>query len=144
METKNIITILLVISAGIYLTINAKKDKKMIENNYEFVENDPLNARIYTLDNGMKVYLSSYDDAPRIQTSIAIKAGSKNDPANATGLAHYLEHMLFKGTDKYGSLDYEKEKVYRTGIFCNSLMTHYRVNPSRCVYFFTYWIFVVP
>ena len=111
METKNIITILLVISAGIYLTINAKKDKKMIENNYEFVENDPLNARIYTLDNGMKVYLSSYDDAPRIQTSIAIKAGSKNDPANATGLAHYLEHMLFKGTDKYGSLDYEKEKV---------------------------------
>ena len=49
METKNIITILLVISAGIYLTINAKKDKKMIENNYEFVENDPLNARIILL-----------------------------------------------------------------------------------------------
>tara|TARA_E500000331_G_scaffold177767_1_gene171357 strand:+ start:665 stop:3592 length:2928 start_codon:yes stop_codon:yes gene_type:complete len=111
MKNQNLITILLIISAGIYLTINAKKDKKMIENNYEFVENDPLNARIYTLENGLKVYLSSYDDAPRIQTSIAIKAGSKNDPSDATGLAHYLEHMLFKGTDKFGSLDYKKEKV---------------------------------
>ena len=111
MSIKNIITILLVVMAGIYLTINAKKENQMIENNYEFVENDPLNARIYTLDNGLKVYLSSYDEAPRVQTSIAIKAGSKNDPADATGLAHYLEHMLFKGTDKYGSLDYKQEKV---------------------------------
>ena len=81
-----------------------------IENNYEYVENDPLNARVYTLDNGLKVYLSSYDDAPRIQTNIAVRAGSKNDPSDATGLAHYLEHMLFKGTDIYGTLDFEKEK----------------------------------
>ena len=111
MKTNNILTILLIISAGIYLTINAKKDKMMIENNYESVANDPLNARVYTLDNGMKVYLSSYKEAPRVQTSIVVKAGSKNDPADATGLAHYLEHMLFKGTDKFGSLDYEKEKI---------------------------------
>jgi len=111
MKTKNILTILLIISAGIYLTINAKKDKMMNENNYESVANDPLNARVYTLDNGMKVYLSSYKEAPRVQTSIAVKAGSKNDPADATGLAHYLEHMLFKGTDKFGTLDYEKEKI---------------------------------
>lgn len=76
---------------------------------YETVENDPTNTRIYTLDNGMKVYLSVNDEAPRVQTSIAVRAGSKNDPATATGLAHYLEHMLFKGTDKYGTLDFEKE-----------------------------------
>ncbi len=80
------------------------------EYQYESVKGDPLNARIYTLDNGLKVYLSVYKDAPRIQTYIAVKAGSKSDPADATGLAHYLEHMLFKGTDKYGSLDYVKEK----------------------------------
>ena len=69
-----------------------------------------MNARIYTLDNGLKVYLSVYKDAPRVQTFIAVRAGSKNDPAETTGLAHYLEHA-FQGTDKYGSLDYEKEKV---------------------------------
>lgn len=79
--------------------------------NYEYALNDPLNARIYTLKNGMKVYLSVYKDAPRIQTYIAVKAGSKNDPANATGLAHYLEHMVFKGTDSYGTKDFKKEEA---------------------------------
>ncbi len=78
---------------------------------YESVEGDPTKTRIYTLDNGLKVYLSVYNDAPRIQTYIPVRAGSKNDPADATGLAHYLEHLMFKGTSKIGSLDWEKEKV---------------------------------
>jgi len=79
---------------------------------YTFVtyQNDPLKARIYTLKNGLTVYMTVYKDAPRIQTYIAVKAGSKTDPADATGLAHYLEHMLFKGTDKFGTKDYDKEK----------------------------------
>ena len=68
----------------------AEKDLKL---NYESVPNDPLKTRIYTLSNGMKVYMSVYKNAPRIQTMIAVKSGSKNDPANATGLAHYLEHI---------------------------------------------------
>lgn len=84
-------------------------DPKQPELGYETVEGDPLNARIYTLDNGLKVYMTVYKDAPRIQTYIAVASGSKNDPHDATGLAHYLEHMLFKGTDQFGSLDYEKE-----------------------------------
>ena len=78
---------------------------------YETVPNDPLNARIYTLDNGLKVYLSDYEEAPRIQTYIAVRAGSKNDPADATGLAHYLEHMVFKGTTELGTANWEKEKA---------------------------------
>ena len=79
--------------------------------NYEYALNDPFNARIYTLKNGLKVYLSVYKNAPRIQTFIGVKAGSKNDPANATGLAHYLEHMVFKGTDVYGTKDFKKENA---------------------------------
>ncbi len=78
--------------------------------NYETVENDPLKARIYTLENGLKVYLTVNKNTPRIQTYIAVATGSKNDPHDAQGLSHYLEHMLFKGTDKYGTSDYEKEK----------------------------------
>ncbi|CAN5466597.1 insulinase family protein [soil metagenome] len=76
---------------------------------YDSIPGDPLKARIYTLDNGLKVYLSVYKDEPRFYSMIGVKAGSKNDPSDHTGLAHYLEHMLFKGTDKYGSLDYAKE-----------------------------------
>src|SRR5437879_11860684 len=74
--------------------------------NFETATNDPYKTRIYTLSNGMKVYMSVYKDAPRIQTLIAVKSGSKNDPADATGLAHYLEHMVFKGSDKYGTKDF--------------------------------------
>ena len=78
--------------------------------NYETVENDPLKARIYTLENGLKVYLTVNKNTPRIQTYIAVATGSKNDPHDAQGLSHYLEHMLFKGTDKYGTSDYTQEK----------------------------------
>lgn len=78
---------------------------------YITVKNDPLKARIYTLKNGLTVYLSVNKAEPRVYTSIAVRAGSKSDPADATGLAHYLEHMLFKGTDNFGTTDYAKESV---------------------------------
>lgn len=80
------------------------------EYRYETAPNDPLGVRVYKLDNGLTVYLSDYKNAPRIQTYVAVRAGSKNDPATATGLAHYLEHMVFKGTSKLGTKDWAKEK----------------------------------
>ncbi|MFN8282429.1 MAG: insulinase family protein [Chitinophagales bacterium] len=79
---------------------------------YKTVTNDPLKTRYYTLKNGLTVILSVNKAEPRLQTMIATKAGSNTDPANHTGLAHYLEHMLFKGTDHYGSLDWQKESPY--------------------------------
>ncbi|MCL2167939.1 MAG: insulinase family protein, partial [Lentimicrobiaceae bacterium] len=78
---------------------------------YETVPNDPLNARIYKLDNGLTVFLTQYQEAPRIQTYIAVKVGSKNDPAETTGLAHYFEHMMFKGTPDFGTTDWLQEKI---------------------------------
>ena len=79
--------------------------------NYETVPNDPMKVRIYTLDNGMKVYMSVNRDEPRIQTYVAVRVGGKDDPADATGLSHYFEHLMFKGTDKFGTKDYEAEKI---------------------------------
>ncbi len=76
---------------------------------YEYVTNDPLATRIYTLENGLKVYLSQNEDKPRIQTFIAVRAGSTYDPAETTGLAHYLEHMMFKGSDEIGTINWEAE-----------------------------------
>ena len=78
---------------------------------YRYVTNDPTHARFYTLKNGLTVILSPTNKEPRIQCYVAVRAGSKTDPATHTGLAHYLEHLLFKGTDKYGTLDWAKEKV---------------------------------
>ena len=79
---------------------------------YQTVKGDPLKTKIYTLDNGLKVYMSVNKEEPRIQTYIAVRVGGKNDPADNTGLAHYLEHIMFKGTEQVGTSDYEAEKVY--------------------------------
>lgn len=92
---------------------------------YESVRGDMMNTCIYTLDNGLKVYLSVNKEKPRIQTYIAVRTGSRNDPAETTGLAHYLEHIMFKGTTSFGTSDAAKEaplldsiqnryEVYRT------------------------------
>lgn len=82
------------------------------KNQYEYitVTHDENNVRIYTLKNGLKVFLAQNFDAPRIQTFIPVRTGSNNDPADNTGLAHYLEHMMFKGTSKIGTQNWEKEK----------------------------------
>ena len=76
---------------------------------YESVKGDLSQTRIYTLDNGLKIYLSVNKEAPRIQTYVAVRTGSKNDPKETTGLAHYLEHLMFKGTDKFGVTNPEEE-----------------------------------
>ncbi|MDN5395237.1 MAG: insulinase family protein [Chryseobacterium sp.] len=82
------------------------------KNNYEYitVTHDENKVRIYTLKNGLKVFLAQNFDAPRIQTYIPVRTGSNNDPSDNTGLAHYLEHMMFKGTSKIGTQNWEKEK----------------------------------
>lgn len=85
--------------------------KKSYKYDYETVEGDVLNTFIYTLDNGLKIYMSVNKDEPRIQTNIAVNTGSKQDPSDATGLAHYLEHMVFKGTSKIATINWEEEKV---------------------------------
>jgi len=77
---------------------------------YETVANDPLETKMYTLDNGLKVYMSVNKETPRIQTYIAVKVGGKNDPSETTGLAHYFEHLMFKGSQKFGTADYAAEK----------------------------------
>lgn len=78
---------------------------------YETFADDPTGLRLYTLENGLKVYLGKNEEEPKIQTLIAVRAGSTYDPADNTGLAHYLEHMVFKGTDEIGTTDFAKEEV---------------------------------
>ena len=77
---------------------------------WRYVTNDPLQARIYTLSNGLTVLFSVNHKEPRVAVRIAVRAGSNTDPQDHTGLAHYLEHLLFKGTDRFGTLDWAKEK----------------------------------
>ena len=99
------------------------------EYSYEKVKGDPLGTRIYTLDNGLKVYLSVNKEQPRIQTIISVRVGGKNDPAETTGLAHYFEHLMFKGTDDFGTSNYEAEKPLLDQI--EALFEQYRVTTDE-------------
>ena len=64
----------------------------------------------YKLDNGLTVMLWEDHDAPDVTGYVVVRAGAVDEPVEYTGLAHYLEHMLFKGTQRIGALDWEKEK----------------------------------
>lgn len=119
---KNLFTTLIVVTSIISISLiscsvrNEKNVDTQSDSNgytYETVDNDASGLRLYTLENGLKVYLSKNTDEPKIQTYIAVRAGSNYDPVESTGLAHYLEHMVFKGTSKIGTSDWaaEKEKI---------------------------------
>ncbi|MDR0865920.1 MAG: insulinase family protein [Candidatus Symbiothrix sp.] len=66
--------------------------------------------KAFQLPNGLSVFVWEDENVPYVYGSVAVNVGAKEDPENYTGLAHYLEHLLFNGTDKLGALDWEKEK----------------------------------
>ncbi|MCA9656321.1 MAG: insulinase family protein [Myxococcales bacterium] len=73
-------------------------------------EGDPLGVRRVVLPNGLTVLLSENHERPEVFGAVVVRTGGKNDPPDNTGMAHYLEHMLFKGTTNLGTLDWEAEQ----------------------------------
>lgn len=102
-------TLFLSIASVLFLTSSVSAGHKLV---HPPDPADPMAVHIYELDNGLTVYLTENHETPRFYAEIAVRAGSKHDPAESTGLAHYLEHMLFKGSQKIGTLSYEKEKPH--------------------------------
>lgn len=103
---KRIISLFIVALGVVSCTVSASAGKYV----YDTVPGDPLHTRAYTLPNGLKIFMTVNRDEPRIQTYIAVRVGGKNDPAETTGLAHYFEHLMFKGTEQFGTKDYAAEK----------------------------------
>ncbi len=89
---------------------------------------DGMAVTIHRLKNGLTVYISTDRQKPRVSAWIAVRTGSRNDPAASTGLAHYLEHMLFKGTDELGTLDWAAEKPHLDKV--QGLYKELRQNPD--------------
>lgn len=112
MKFRSTVLLCLLIIGNVALAQNNHTWKKGASGGYtyRYVTNDPTQSRFYTLKNGLTVILSQNNKDPRITYKMAVRAGSNHDPSSNTGLAHYLEHLLFKGTDKYGTLDFAKEK----------------------------------
>ena len=75
-----------------------------------------LKTKTFHLDNGLKVVMCEDHSQPEIYGAVYVHAGSKNDPVEATGMAHYFEHIMFKGTDRIGTTNWEAEKVFLDSI----------------------------
>ncbi len=71
---------------------------------------DPLHVRTARLENGLTVLLSRNPEQPRVYCRVVARVGAAQEPRDATGLAHYLEHMLAnKGSRRLGTLDHAAE-----------------------------------
>ena len=81
-----------------------------------FGKSDPLDVDVYTLENGLTVLLNEDHNETSVFGAVLVKGGGKRDPQDATGIAHYLEHMLFKGTSDIGTIDHDTEKIYLDSI----------------------------
>jgi predicted Zn-dependent peptidase len=80
------------------------------------IAGSPLEVRKLILKNGLTVYLNEDHSKPEIFGAVVVKTGSRNDPEDATGMAHYFEHIMFKGTDQIGTIDWNSEKIYLDSI----------------------------
>lgn len=79
-------------------------------------QNPLLHTETYMLDNGFTVMLNQDSTASRVYGAVMVNAGAKHELPEATGMAHYLEHLLFKGTKTMGTLNYEAEKPHLDSI----------------------------
>lgn len=84
--------------------------------NLKAQQNPTLDVESYQLDNGFTIFLNPDPTATRVFGMITVSAGAKNENPDATGMAHYLEHLLFKGTTELGTYDYQKEKPHLDSI----------------------------
>ena len=84
-----------------FVTLNAQK---------------PFKVETHYLSNGLKVILAEEHSQPKIYGAVMVHAGSKNEDTAATGVAHYFEHIMFKGTDRIGTTNWAKEKLYLDSI----------------------------
>ena len=73
-----------------------------------------LKVKELTLSNGMTVWLNEDHTQPKVFGAVVVNAGAKDCPN--TGIAHYFEHIMFKGTNEIGTVDYAKEKPWLDSI----------------------------
>lgn len=75
-----------------------------------------IDVKKFQLSNGMLFLVVERPATPQVALRLAIRAGSALEETGKTGIAHLLEHMMFKGTKNFGSLDYKKDQELQTRI----------------------------
>ncbi len=101
----------------LFVVFNSIAQKSIkLEAKPEIINQEGVGFNQFKLKNGLTVYIYEDKNMSDVLGAVIVKGGSKNDPADATGIAHYLEHMMFKGSRNVGTTDYSKEKIYLDSI----------------------------
>ncbi|OIP00504.1 MAG: hypothetical protein AUJ98_08155 [Bacteroidetes bacterium CG2_30_33_31] len=104
----------------IFYSVVANSQSITISSNIPIVEesalNSPKEVKTIVLKNGFTIYLNEDHSKNDVLGAVVVKGGSKYDPKNATGIAHYLEHMYFKGSQHIGTTDFKQEKIWLDSI----------------------------
>ncbi len=82
----------------------------------ESISNLKIDVKEFTLDNGMLFLIVERHSTPQVACKVAVRSGSAHEESGKTGVAHMLEHMLFKGTKNFGSLDYTRDEALQQQI----------------------------
>jgi predicted Zn-dependent peptidase len=69
-------------------------------------------VQTFTLDNGMKFLVVERHEAPTVSCVIMYNVGAGDEPLGQSGMAHLIEHLMFKGSSEMGTTDWEKEKPF--------------------------------
>ncbi|HEX5682118.1 MAG TPA: insulinase family protein, partial [Desulfobacterales bacterium] len=75
-----------------------------------------LDVKEFTLKNGMLFLVVERPATPQVAVRLAVRAGSALEERGKTGIAHLLEHMMFKGTKNFGSTDYQEDATLQARI----------------------------
>lgn len=103
MRSIVIVVFLLLLSAGLCVADSAPQKVK-------------LDVQAFTLPNGMLFLVVERPTTPQVACRLAIRAGSALEESGKTGIAHLLEHMMFKGTKNFGTLDIERDRELQAKI----------------------------
>ena len=85
--------------------------------------NDDRAYNLITLGNGIEVILVSDPAAEKSAAALSVGLGASSDPEDYPGMAHYLEHMMFRGTERHPQADYEAA-IQGFGADNNAYTTH--------------------
>ncbi len=110
--------IVLILSVFAFQFSSAQLNIKHIDNSKaeKFEKLSDNGTSSIKLENGLTIYLSEDHNQKDILGAVIVRGGAKLDPADATGTAHYFEHMMFKGSTSLGTVNYKAEKVYLDSI----------------------------
>ena len=106
-------------------------------NSFSFASGDFEEGKVYRhkLDNGLIVLTMERHIAPLIYHQLTYKVGSRNEQLGITGISHVVEHMMFKGTPRYGKGEASKIISNNSGIFnaftSNDMTSYYEYLPAN-------------